>query len=316
MIIIRPVAIPPDALSADDAVMTASNVPETDHPAYASGTTYAEGAKVIVLDGAIRRIYESAAGSNVGNYPPDSPTHWIDLGYVNRWRMFDGGTFTQTRQDESITCTLEVAGFCNSLAFFNIDAAEVTIKVYSSSVLIYERSVDLSIDVSESNWWNYFYGQSDFSDATRDFVDLSMPGGLGHVIELVFNRPGASAGVGLVIVGRQQELGQTMFGSRVGITDYSRKEVDDFGNFTVVQRKFAKRAEMDVLAKTSDAARIQRAMIAVRAEPTVFIGAAAADVMAETPMFEETIVYGYYRDFDLLLETAGISTYTLEIEGL
>jgi hypothetical protein len=316
MIIIRPVTITPDALDAVGATMTASNVPEDDHPEYDAATTYSAGAKVVFLSGAVRKIYESAVGSNTGNSPPTSPLHWIDLGYVNRWRMFDGGTFTQTRQDDSITCTLEIEGFCNAMAFFGVDAAEATIKVYSNDALIHERWVDMRIGSSGANWWEYFYGQVEFSDPLRDFVDLSIPGGYGHRIELEFEREDGSVGVGLIVVGRQQKLGDTLFGSRIGLTDYSRKEADDFGNFSVVQRKFAKRAELDILASTPDAARIQRAMIAIRATPTVFVGSVASDIGSDNPLFEETIVYGYYRDFDLLLENAGISTYTLEIEGL
>jgi len=316
VIIIRPVAIPPAGLADSGAVLTVSNVPETDHAAYNAGTTYAAGDKVIVLAAEIRRIYESAAGGNVGNYPPTSPTHWIDLGYVNRWRMFDGGTFTQSSQATSITCTLEVDDFCNSLACFNVDAAEATIKVYSGADLIHERWVDMRIGSSGANWWEYFYGQVEYNDAMRDFVDLSIPGGHGHRIDLEFERTGGSVGVGLIVVGRQQQLGSTLYGSRIGLVDYSRKEVDDFGNFSVVQRKFSKRAELDILASTPDAARIQRAMIAIRATPTVFVGSAESDIGNTNPRFEETIVYGYYRDFDLLLETAGMATYTLEIEGL
>jgi len=316
VIIIRPVAIPAASLDAEGAVTTASNVPEDDYPEYNPATTYASGAKVIVLDGAIRRVYESASDGNVGNSPPDSPAHWIDLGYVNRWRMFDGGTNTQTRQDASITCTLEIDEFCNALSCFNVDAAEAAIRVFSGDTLIHEQNVSMRVGVEGSNWWGYFYGAIDFSDAMRDFVDLSIPGGHGHRIELEFQRPDESVGVGLIVVGRQQQLGKTLYGSRVGLTDYSRKEADEFGNFAVVERRFAKRVALEILAETSQAARIQRAMISIRATPTVYVGSKDSDISGGNPIFEEMVVYGYYREFDLLLETAGMATYTLEIEGL
>jgi len=51
-----------------DAMLT-SSVPETDHPEWLPTTSYAAGARVIKT--ATHRIYESAAGGNLGNDPAD-----------------------------------------------------------------------------------------------------------------------------------------------------------------------------------------------------------------------------------------------------
>ena len=53
----------------NDANFVSSNVPENDFPEFASGTTYALGARVIVTTG-YHRIYESLVASNTGNFPP------------------------------------------------------------------------------------------------------------------------------------------------------------------------------------------------------------------------------------------------------
>jgi hypothetical protein len=108
MILIRPIEIPFNDLSAMDAVLIASNVPETDtnEDEWDASVTYSIGDIVTVL-GTTQRRYESLANGNVGNNPTTSPLEWLDLGATNRWRMFDGGTSTLTTNAESIDVTIE-----------------------------------------------------------------------------------------------------------------------------------------------------------------------------------------------------------------
>jgi hypothetical protein len=337
MIIIRPLDINPgvgpelidDNLAnvidfADDQMhvfedgLMATNVPAFDpaEPEWDVGTTYAEDAIVTVL-GATQRRYQSLAAGNLGNDPTTSPLSWADLGVTNRWRMFDGGTSTLTTNPDSITVAVHSTQYINALALFNVGATEVEIKVYRDTQLLHTTKVDLRVTADDANWYAYFYGSTgEAFDPIRDFVDLSIPGGYGQRVEMTFTRTGEDVEVGLIVLGRQQKLGDTMFGSRIGITDYSRKDVDEFGNFTVTERRFSKRAELDVMVRTPDVSKVQRALSQIRATPTVYVGSDWADVSRENPTYEETIVYGYYRDFMVVLETAGISTCSIDIEGL
>lgn len=301
----------------EDGLM-ATNVPTFDpaEPVWAVGTTYALGAIVTVL-GATQRRYESLEAGNLGNDPTTSPLKWLDLGATNRWRMFDGGTSTLTTNPDLITVAVHSTQYINAIALFNVGATEVEVKVYRDALLLHAMNVDLRVTADSSSWYAYFYGSTgEAFDAIRDFVDLSIPGGYGQRVEMKFTRTGEDVEVGLIVVGRQQKLGDTMFGSRIGITDYSRKDVDDFGNFTVTERRFSKRAELDVMVRTPDVSKVQRALSQIRATPTVYVGSDWADASRENPAYEETIVYGYYRDFMVVLDTAGISTCSIEIEGL
>ena len=313
MIIIRPRDIPPADLG--DEVLAASNVPATDpgEDEWDSGTTYSQGDIVTVL-GTTQRRFESVDDNNEDNFPPDSPNDWLDLGATNRWRMFDGGTGTITTNPESVEVTIEPDGFVNSLSFFTLDASEISIKVTQSGDLVYEESVKIPLQTSSSNWYSYFF--KTFGERFRDTVALNIPPVPDPVITITMSREGGVAGIGLILAGRQQPLGTALYGSSVGIQDFSIKENDAFGNPTVVERAFVKRADLDVRLNSQDVSRVQRILAELRATPTVYIGSPQACLFCPDPIHGETIVFGYYRDFDIVLQDRVSSSATLEIEGL
>jgi hypothetical protein len=314
VIIIRPIEVVPLPLDDPYAIMTASNVPEDDHPAWDIGESYDLGDTVIHQ----QRIWESLGGYNIGNDPVDSPDDWLLLGATNRWRLLDGGTGSLTTNPESIEITLEPTDqVANGVAFFNVDASEIQIDVYNGSTLTYTATLEIFAGLSESNWWAYFFGESVGAfDPARDLVDLGLPSIFSPRIEISIRNPGGTAACGLIVIGRQQPLGTTVYGSSVGIRDYSRKDVDEFGNFSVVQRRFAKTADFDVVIRTRDVASLQRALAGRRALPTVYIGAEDASFDAAQQIHEETIIYGFYRDFSIVLGDRVESRCTIDIEGL
>jgi hypothetical protein len=313
MIIIRPRDVPPNDLIAAEAVLTASNVPADDAPEYDGSETYNTGDKVIVL-GTVQRLFESLTDDNVDNQPEDSPDDWLDLGLINRWRMFDGGTSTITTNPETVEVTLEPDGFINAIAFFTLDASEIEIEVEQNGDVIYSESVIIPLETSAPNWYSYFF--QTFGARFRDTVALNIPPVPDPKVTIKMSRPDATPGVGLILMGRQQTLGTTIYGSSVSIRDFSIKETDAFGNPRVVERTFIKRADLDVRVSTSDVARFQRILAELRAEATVYIGSANACLFCVDAIHGETIVYGYYRDFDILLQDKINSQATIEIEGL
>lgn len=313
MIIIRPRDIPPADLG--DEVLTASNVPATaaGEAEYDSETEYSEGDIVTVL-GTTQRRYESLVDTNTDNFPPDSPNDWVDLGATNRWRMFDGGTGTLTTNPESVEVTFEPDGFVNALGFFTLDASRVVVEVRESGDLVYEAEIDIPLQTSSSNWYSYFF--ETFGSQFRDTVALDLPPVPNPSVTVKMEREGGTAGIGLLIAGRQQALGTTLYGSSVGIQDFSIKDTDSFGNPVVVERAFVKRAELDVRLNSQDVERVQRVLAELRATATVYIGTPESSIFSDDPIHGETVVYGYYRDFDIVLQDRVSSAATLEIEGL
>ena len=86
-----------------DAILTASDVPETDAPEWAVGTTYALGD--IVKLASTHSLYESGDPANLGKRPDLYPSLWTRIRATNRWRAFDGSGSSRTAQASSISYT-------------------------------------------------------------------------------------------------------------------------------------------------------------------------------------------------------------------
>lgn len=119
---------------------------------------------------------------------------------------------------------------------------------------------------------------------------------------------GASLALGVLMIGRQRTFGTGIqFGARIGIQDYSRKETNDFGDTVLVQRAFARRANFDIQVARAEVDSFQNFLSDVRATPCLWIG---------STIYESTTVFGFYKNFDILISYPEHADCSLELEGL
>ena len=97
------------------------------------------------------------------------------------------------------------------------------------------------------------------------------------------------------------------YGARVGIQDYSRKETNTFGETVLVQRAFAKRANFNLFINKAEVDSFQNTLSTIRAVPVLWIG---------SDEYEATTLFGFYKNFDILISYPEHSDCELEIEGL
>ena len=142
-----------------------------------------------------------------------------------------------------------------------------------------------------------------------DFQPTDVPVYANGVVSVTITRdnPADIVSCGSLLLGRQLSLGDTEHGVDIGIIDYSRKEADQFGVISVVERAFAKRMTARVVMPTDAVDDIHRNLAALRATPVLWIG-------SET--FESLTVYGFYKEFSIDLAYPTVSYCSLTIEGL
>ena len=280
-----------------------TNVPEADNPLWVSTTAYAVG-DIVMLE---HRNYEAlVANSNKdpAGIATDPPT-WLDLGPTNRWRMFDDKIGTVTTNPESISLTIAPGRAVDSLAFFGLDVAAIYVRVVDPyQGIVYESSVSPVSTDGINDWYEYFFAPVEVNE---DFVLLDVPVGSYGSIEIKVSKPAGIAKVGALILGKVAVLGDALYGTSVGIVDYSRKERDDFGNTVIVERDYSKRADFDVMVPTSMVSQVQRLLSKHRAKPLVWIGEAN---------YQSTILYGYYKEFNLVISGPTASDCSISVEGL
>ena len=302
-----------------DIELLYSNVSEDLYSEWDSSSTYNTGDRVYVTkesDGTTERtpheIYESLADNNTGNYPPDHPDKWGLISATNRWKMFDQYVNTQTENDTTIEVVVKFP-LCDTFALFNVDAIEVDWYLYKDDYTNPDNLVTSgTIDLTESvpNWYEYFYSEIEYKNDV--YVNGIPIYGTGQ-LKVVLKKSSGIVKCGMLCIGRERFLGLTQFDVSVSILDYSRKEVDDYGNIYLKQGRYAKKVECDFWLDTGQIDYVRRALADVRAMPAVYN---INNVNLQDNIFTSLIVYGFYKNFDIIISGTKYSKCTLEIEGI
>lgn len=281
-----------------------SNVPITGTE-YASTGTYALGARVINTTGAdpTYHEYESLVANNTGNALDDS-SKWLDLGAINRFRMFDSVNGTLTTNGTTINVTVNVTGRADGLGLLGLDAETVQVVVTAGVYgTVYDQTYELVDNDGITSWYDYFTEDEVYSS---DLVLTDLPLYTDPSIQVIITKAG-TASCGTMVLGQSIDLGAALYGAQAGIIDYSRKETDDFGNTSLVERSYAKRSRFKLKTDNTRVDSIFRTLAQYRATPALWVG--VEDQSA-------TWAYGWARDWYVEFSMMEQSHISLEIEGL
>ena len=297
MKVLAPISITP-------AMLTSSTVAETDHAEWVAGTAYTAGQKVIRLT--THKVYE-ALTETTGDTPETSPTKWLDLGATNRWKAFDQKVGTATTQTGSIEWIIDPGQTVGSVGLLELVAESVRVRVSDAiDGVVYDSTQTLTGAITSADWFAYFFEPisrrpfalfTDLPSYRDPTITITVSGLAGETVEC-----------GACLLGTYTEFADAVrYGASAGIVDYSKKTVDDFGNVQITERAFSKRASWQMLVANTDIDNLQRMLASLRATPALYIG---------SDRFDATLVYGFYRDFDITIEYYTHSECSIELEGL
>lgn len=299
MRVIKPIAM-------TDGRLTSSTVPETDYATWVSGTTYSTGQKVIRTT--THRIYE-ALKSTTGMTPETSPEDWTDIGSTNRWAMFDDEVGSQTVKATSIVVTITPSTPVDSLAVLEIDGASVAISVVDEpgGTVVYSRTEDTDGTIITS-FFDWFYAEW---EPKTEIVFLGMPSWFPEsVITLTITaKTGGDAKCGVCKMGTAINIGGVMYGAELGIEDYSKKEVNEFGRTVIVPRPWVKTLNCKMIFDKPYLQTVFRTLADITTTPSVWV---ASDV----PGWETLTVFGFYRSFAIDVAYPTKLYCTLQVEGI
>jgi hypothetical protein len=298
-------------IALNKIILLSSNIAETEAAEWAAATTYATGTQVIVsrtADGTAEvtphKIYQSLADANAGHYPPDSPLQWMDMGATNRWRMFDDFVNTQTLSaaDKLISVQID-ASRADMLTLFNVFAEQIVFKVIYGGQIKSQQTISLVLNQSTA-WSDYFYQTLQYQ--SRSIVIPFTTYGMGTIVQLDIS----GTGCGVVAIGRGIYLGDTLYTPKISILDYSKKDTDIFGRTYLKQGAYASRVDADLQIATSQINAVFEALVNVRGTAAVW------NFNNDTTDSDTLVTYGFFRDFDIIMQGAAYSRATLSVEGL
>ena len=139
-------------------------------------------------------------------------------------------------------------------------------------------------------------------------VLVAHPGG--SIVSVCVENTAGDVVLGELVAGEAHTLGATQYGHSFSITDYSRKDTDEFGTTTFVERPFAKRMSASVLVPKANYNRVIALIESIRAKPTVWMASDDPEYSAGA------IVYGNWAEFDLEIAYPTENLCNLEIQGL
>ncbi|MHB8808969.1 MAG: hypothetical protein ACYC9M_03010 [Desulfobulbaceae bacterium] len=293
-----------------DMTLTYTNVPNNTEPEYAAGTTYAVG-NTVQISG-LHRVYESLVDSNLGNYPPDNPAKWLDLGATNAWKMLDEYANTQTENSGSINIKLAVDRI-DHVVLMGVVGSTLELKLWSADglTLLWSDAVNLAYTNQDimgiRTWTEYFFAPPArlYNDLYRQVKVLAYT----SVLEIIIGYPGNVAKCATVVAGRGVDLGLTLYGVEVGILDFSKKVTDEWGRSFLRQGNYAKRNTLQVQVDNAILDTVVQKLTSLRATGTAWINDNGTG-------YQCLLVYGFYRDFGVIMEGYTQSLCRLDIEGL
>jgi hypothetical protein len=157
------------------------------------------------------------------------------------------------------------------------------------------------------SWSDYFFADIRFNSSltdtfTADFntsCRVKITGSAGQMVKC-----------GHMLVGRTRELGDSQWGLQAGISDYSKKEENSFGETYLEQGNWAKKLNYDIQIDNDSFDTVYQILSQIRAIPCAY------DANNESTSYSALIAYGTYEDFDVTLPGPVKSICTLEIQGL
>ena len=308
------IVIPPVTLALDSSTATASALDE-----WSSGTAYTTGQQVKVTSAVPHKEYE-ALQDGTNKAPATETAYWRFLRVTNPYRLIDDKSSSRSYGTSGFTAVVSSTERISHVGAVAIDnATEVAITIndgiddIATTTLSLARNAGLA---QHASWAEYYFDPIIYA---ATFIWEPPAYVAACEITLAFSGPtGEQVGVGHVFAGRAYRLGGASYGLTTGIQDASRKEVDEFGDVTLVERQYRDKMSTQLILEPFYLDTLKRVLAGLRATPCFWdanvdndYGCPVADLN-----YDSLRIWGFCSDFSIqYAEPSAIYT-TLEIEGL
>lgn len=294
-----------EPITMTDSMLLSTDVPETDYAVYSSVTTYADGDRVRIA--ATHKVYESLVNSNVGNDPATNPLKWIEVGYVNRWKMFDGIVGTTTTKSGGFYYRFLPGVAVTSMDLISLsDCYTVRVRqidpVYGT---VYDQIFDVGPQPRSPDPWEFFFGVWTTGHTKLHIPDLQTYPNAELWLDVT---GGPNAAIGAAVFGQGVTYGLgAQYGLKLGIKDYSVKKKDDWGNLTLAEGAYSDTVSFTMTISNGELDAFYEYLKTLRAKRCVYIVCGA---------YDSTILYGFFNNFEVIIPYFSHSDVQLELESL
>jgi hypothetical protein len=286
--------------TVDSANLTLTNVSEAT-PAWVIGT-YTVGQQRVYGESVYEALGTTDDRPDIGA-SLSSPT-WLRLGYSNVWRMFRDGADSVSSRSGDIDITIQTVSAVTAVALLGLSGFSARVIITDDTEgVIYDQTKSL-VDIGVSNWWDYWFTEY-YTVSSVYFSDI--PPYAGATMRVVISGATTTSNVecGRVVFGPVREIGVTVEGVQSRLEDFSTKARDEFGGLTLVQRRTIRIVDYDIIVEPGAVDFVQRTFSVFAASPVLFVG---------HPELPETVVFGVYESFQVVINGHMVSDCSISVQ--
>ena len=247
-------------LTLTDAMLSSSTIaePAAGEAAWVAATSYTVGQRVILVS--THRVYENLiAGINATS--PDlaltgATPRWFDVGPTLKWAAFDNIVSTPSTATTTFTYVLR-PGFFNSLAFYGLDGATITVSIKDAPAGAVFYTYTGSLQEPPIDYYDYYFGI--IRTLTKLLLKNILPYADPEVTITISAAVGVTVKAGIIVVGDLRSLisvsgtGGIESGASAEPITYSYITTDIYGVTKIVRRHNATDMRVRVVLPQSDA---------------------------------------------------------------
>jgi hypothetical protein len=324
MQIIAPSYITDTNLIFCDISATSSEYPEWDDTvSYITGQRVSVNYEIDGITPGVHRIYECMwhTPDNLNLYPPDHVAiesgniWWTRISATNRWRLFDqivspDRATVEANVNPTVWESGTVWGAGTAWAIENYASmrVDVTPGLIDSIAVMNADLTNMAVimtDPVEGEVYNEEKVTSPVTEYNGVFGDL--PAYPNATVSVSARNSAGDLAIGEIVFGRARTIGIAKYGIDVGIVDYSQKDADAYGNFSILERSYSKKIGCRFMMPILTHSGILRLLEKYRAVPLVWI---------ISNLYSTTIAYGFYRDLQVSIPYPTLAEGSVNIEGL
>ena len=218
---------------------------------------------------------------------------WLNIGKINKWRMFDDKTNSFSSAEDEITVVLRPDELgADHVCLFGLDATSVVFSI-------------LEDPVSTTKWTSEV--------VLNGKTSLIMPLGeevlAGEKIKIEIKKPGGTAVCGKCFFGKAETIGSTQWGIEVGVDDKSKEVEDGFGYTSVRQGAWAKPVTASAWIDNGVVDTVYRAIVGIRGT------ACGWDFNGDSTDYSLMNAYGLAKNVRVVMQGPNQKLMKLEIKG-
>lgn len=250
-------------------------------------------------------VYQAGSDVNDAIPPPDNQTVWIKVGPTNTWALFNGRTSQSSKFNATASYRFRFGRAIDAVAAIGlVDVQTIRVRVVDPTYgTVFDKSLTVGLAPEIPDWWEWHFGVWTPTGALGMFTGLPAYPQADVLVDFAGT---TKMEVGKLLMGNTKEWGLGVeVGASVGIQDFSRKDLDEYGNRVLVERTYIGWADMSVPVRRAEITPLKSYMAQNRAKPILFIG--SQDI-------EALNVFGIAKDWSIAIEYYGYAMFAIQLE--